>query len=66
MNECKNVIYQGIPCILYYEYLKPGDGPLVKVKNSADLEKAYELGFECVGHPTEVVKYISKEEWEAI
>ena len=39
------------------------DGPLVKILNPMDVDKAYELGFECVGHPDEIVKYISEEEY---
>ena len=38
---------------------------LVMVKNPEDIEKVYEMGFECIGHPTEVVKYISEEEYES-
>ena len=65
MKPYKDILYKGIPCKLYDEYMGPGDGPLVMVKYPEDIEKAYEMGFECIGHPTEVVKYISEEEYES-
>ena len=42
------------------------DGPLMKLVNSKDIDKAYALGFECVGHPTEIVKYISEDEYKLL
>ena len=63
--ENKIVEYKGIKCTLYKSYMTEDDGPLVKIVDSKDIDKAYELGFECVGHPTEIVKYISEEEYNS-
>ena len=60
----KTVEYKGIKCDLYKSYMAEDDGPLVKILNPADIDKAYELGFECVGHPDEIVYYISEEEYK--
>ncbi|MCR5292332.1 MAG: hypothetical protein K6E28_05540 [Eubacterium sp.] len=61
--KVKTVEYKGIKCALYKSYMAENDGPLVKILNPMDVDKAYELGFECVGHPDEIVKYISEEEY---
>ena len=66
MNDFKEVIYNGIRCKLFKEYMKEGDGPLVMVMKPEDLDKAYAMGFECIGFPNEVVKYLTDEEYEEI
>ena len=43
--------------------MNDNDGPLVKVADPKDLDAAYALGFECVGYPDEVVKYLSEKEY---
>jgi len=60
------VKYNGLKCTLYKNYMLEGDGPLVKVVSAMDISKAYEMGFECVGYPTEVVKYLSDEEYNTL
>jgi hypothetical protein len=42
------------------------DGSLVKILNPVDIDKAYELGFECIGYPDEVVKYLTDEEFKQL
>ena len=65
MSFMKNKVvnYSGIKCFLYKSYMAEEDGPLVKIVDSRDIDKAYDLGFECIGYPTELVKYISEEEY---
>lgn len=58
------VKYKGIVCELYEHYFTDSDGPYLKVKFSSDLERAYELGFKCLGYPDEVMKEITREEFE--
>jgi hypothetical protein len=65
MSE-KRINYEGVECILYKSYMTENDGPLVKLVNSKDIDNAYALGFECVGHPTEIVKYISEDEYKLL
>ncbi|MBR1798101.1 MAG: EcsC family protein [Clostridiales bacterium] len=62
----KMVMYEGIQCKMYRSYINEDDGPLVMVASPRDLEKAYELGFIRIGHPNEVVKYISEEEYNKL
>lgn len=59
-NKC--IIYQGIPCEIIEDYLCPGDGPYLKIRSSEDIDKAYCLGFTCMGYPDEVMKRVSREE----
>ena len=66
MSKDKTVIYQGIKCTLHKTYMNDNDGPLVKVTDPKDLDAAYELGFECVGYPDEIVKYLSEEEFSEL
>jgi hypothetical protein len=42
------------------------DGPLVRIINAKDIDRAYALGFKCVGYPDELVKYISEEEYKLL
>ena len=63
MNAHGTVMYKGIRCTLYKTYMNDSDGPLVKITDPSDLDAAYALGFECVGYPDEVVRYISEEEY---
>ena len=58
--------YYGIECELYEHYFTNYDGPYLKIKSSKDLEKAYSRGFECMGYPDEVMKEITREEFEII
>ena len=36
------------------------------ITSSDDIEKAYSLGFTCIGYPTEIAKEISIEEYESL
>lgn len=60
------VKYEGIKRTLIENYFCEGDGPYVKIIDSKDIDKAYEKGFECMGHPTEIMKKISKEEYSTL
>ena len=63
MTTPKPVTYQGMKCTLHKTYTTDTDGPLVKITDPKDIDAAYALGFECVGYPDEIVKYLSKEEY---
>ena len=57
----KTVRYKGLKCILYETYMND-DRPLVKIISPKDIDAAYALGFECIGYPDEIVKYLTEEE----
>lgn len=61
-----NVIYNGMKCRLLEYYIQKDDGPYVMIVNPSDIEKAYGMGLECLGYPTEIAKKISKEEYEEL
>jgi len=61
LDMSKPVIYKGLKCILYETYMND-DRSLVKITDSKDIDAAYALGFECIGYPDEIVKYLTKEE----
>lgn len=58
-----NVIYCGMACKLLEHYMNKDDGPYVMIVNSSDIDKAYQMGFECLGYPNEIAKKISEEEY---
>lgn len=60
------VIYEGMKCTLIENYFCEGDGPYVKITDPQDIDKAYEKGFECMGHPTEIMKKISQDEYNVL
>lgn len=62
-EKTMNVMYNGMPCRLLEYYMQEGDGPYVMIENSSDIDKAYKMGFDCLGYPTEIAKKISKEEY---
>lgn len=62
----KEVTYKGMKCRLYDTYLAEDDGPLVKICNSKDIDKAYSLGFQGVGYPDEIVKKVTEDEYEVL
>ncbi len=66
MSSEIKVEYHGIPCILYQNYLREGDGPLVRVMHPKDSDAAYRDGFECIGYPDEVVKYLTDDEYQRL
>ena len=39
-EKTKYIIYQGIPCEIIEDYLRPGDGPYLKIRSSEDIDKA--------------------------
>ena len=57
----KYINYHGISCEIIEDYLRPGDGPYLKIRSSEDIDKAYRLGFTCMGYPDEIMK---KVDWE--
>ena len=62
-----NIIrYGGIRCVVLKSYFSEKDGPLLRIVNPKDKQKAYSLGFKCMGYPDEVVKYITEEEYEKL
>ena len=60
------VTYEGMRCTLIENYFCQGDGPYVKIADPKDIDKAYEKGFECMGHPTEIMKKISQDEYNVL
>ena len=62
----KRVIYNGIPCELIENYYAEGDGPYLKIVSGKDVDRAYALGFSCMGYPDEVMLKISEEETEKL
>jgi len=65
-SEGINVVYKGMKCRLYKSYISEDYGPLVMIVSSKDINKAYELGFECIGYPTEIAKIISENEYNIL
>jgi len=61
-----NVKYKGMTCKLLKYYISKGDGPYVMIINSYDIKKAYEMGFDCLGYPTEIAKKISIYEYHKL
>lgn len=61
-----NVIYNGMQCRVLEYYMDKDGGPYVMIVNPADIDKAYEMGFECLGYPTEIAKRISREEYDKL
>lgn len=60
------VTFEGMKCTLIENYFCEGDGPYVKIVELKDIDKAYEKGFECMGHPTEIMKKISQDEYNVL
>ncbi len=60
------IIYEDMICELIENYYKPGDGPYLKITSPADIDKAYSLGFTCMGYPNEVMKKLTREEFEKL
>lgn len=58
--------YEGMKCTIIENYFCEGDGPYVKITDSKDIDKAYAKGFECMGHPTEIMKKISQDEYRVL
>lgn len=58
----RQIIYEGMLCEVIDEYMAPGDGPYLKIKFPADIDKALSLGFTCMGYPDEIMKKVSEEE----
>ncbi len=58
------VKYKGMDCELYEHYFTGGDGPYLRIVSPDDLTKAYAEGFECMGYPDEVMKSITREEYQ--
>lgn len=56
----------GMKCKVFKSYMTEDSGPLIMITSSDDIEKAYNLGFTCIGYPTEVAKEISIEEYESL
>lgn len=54
--------YEGMLCEVIDEYMALGDGPYLKIKSSADIDKALSLGFTCMGYPDEIMKKVTVEE----
>ena len=65
-SENIKVVYKGMKCRLYKSYMAKDDGPLVMIESNKDIEKAYKLGFNCIGYPTEVAKYITEDEYNLL
>ena len=58
--------YHGMKCKVYRHYLTEDSEPLVMITNPADLEKAYAMGFSCIGYPNEVAKEITVSEYDLL
>lgn len=66
MEKDKIIRYRGIECVVLKSYFSEKDGPVLRIANPKDKQKAYALGFECVGYPDEIVKYITEEEYKKL
>ena len=66
MKKDKIIRYRGIKCVVLKSYFSKKDGPLLRIANPKDKQKAYALGFKCIGYPNEIVKYITKEEYKKL
>ena len=58
--------YHGMKCKVYRHYLTEDSEPLVMITSPSDLEKAYSLGFSCIGYPNEVAKEITILEYDLL
>ena len=58
--------YFGMKCKVFKSCITEDSEPLIMNTSSDDIEKAYDLGFTCIGYPTEVVKEISIEEYKSL
>ncbi|MBQ8296174.1 MAG: hypothetical protein IJX77_00145 [Ruminococcus sp.] len=56
----------GMKCRVFKSYIIGDSRPLIMITSSDDIEKAYSLGFTCIGYPTEIAKEISIEEYESL
>jgi len=65
-SEVVNVTYKGIKCRMFKSYIKENDGPWLLIISSDDIDKAYKLGFDCIGYPDEIAKQISEEEYKIL
>ncbi len=61
-EKTKYIIYHGIPCEIIEDFLCPGDGPYLKIKSADDIDKAYSLGFTCMGYPDEIMKKVDLDD----
>lgn len=59
------IIYKGMKCKLLRTYMGE-DCSLIMICNSYDLEKAYSMGFDCLGYPNEIAKKITEEEYNIL
>lgn len=66
MNNRKKVIYNGMECTLFDSYPGVDGEPIVRINRPQDIDKAYALGFECVGYPDEIVKVVNAKEYEQL
>ena len=66
MKKDNIIRYCGIRCVVLKSYFLEKDGPLLRLVDPKDKQKAYALGFECVGYPDEIVKYITEEEYKKL
>lgn len=66
MSKHKTVTYKGMECTLFASYFSNDSGPVVRIKHPQDTDRAYSLGFECVGYSDEIVKSVTAEEYEQL
>ncbi|ORX75229.1 hypothetical protein BCR32DRAFT_297016 [Anaeromyces robustus] len=68
MKEEKDikVYYNGMKCRMFKSYYKENDGPWLMILSSTDINKAYQLGFDCMGYPSEIAKKITEEEYNTL
>ena len=66
MKKDNIIRYRGIKCVVLKSYFSEKDDPLLRLVGPKDKQKAYALGFECVGYPDEIVKYITEEEYKKL
>lgn len=58
------VLYKNIPCHLAQNWW---DGqPIIQLAEPSFINKALELGFETIGHPNEIVKILTKQEYQLL
>ena len=66
MKKDKIIRYRDIKCVVLKSYFSEKDDPVLRIVNPKDKQKAYSLGFKCMGHPNEIMKYITEEEYKKI
>ena len=66
MKKDNIIRYYGIRCVVLRSYFSEKDGSLLRLVDPKDKQKAYALGFKCIGYPNEIVKYITKEEYKKL